>query len=777
MPERKLRPRSGSAATADDVPSGPMVWLVGALFILLAFGVLYATSVYNYLLFHSLAEGFTVAVAVGVAMLAWNSRDVLDNDYFLLVGIGYASVAAVDLIHALAFPGMGVFPEYGTDLAIQLWVGARYLQGLTLLLAPLVVNRSLRPRVTLAGSAGVTTLLVGVIFAGMFPVCWTAETGPTLFKVGSELLVCEMLLGGAWLLYRRRAAFEKGVLHLLLGAILLAVASELSFTFYGNTSDLYVVLGHSFKVVSYYLIYKAVIVTGLASPYNLLYHRLSESERRYRTLFNNMTEGFALHEIVTDEEGRPTDYRFVEVNPAFEDMIDLGRDEIVGRTVRQVFPNTESFGIETCAEVAFTGGSAHFENYSEDLDRWYEVLAYQTSPGRFAALLNDITERKHAEEALRESEQRYHDLFTNMSQGFGLLESITNEVGETTGYRIVDANPATEEVIGFKREDVLGKRLRQVMPGIQSYWLEGVEETESTGRPVRMENYVSEVDSWFEVHAYRTNPGRIGVLFSDITERKKAEQELRELNAELEARVEQRTAEVEQRAEQLQRLALELASAEDRERRKLARVLHDDLQQTLAYAKLRAGVFGSAEDAELQQAAEEVTEALGEAIQTSRSLSHELAPPMLHTQGLGPALDYLASNMAARYGFEIGTDVEKEVSDMPEQRRNFAYRATRELLYNAVKHSEVDQAKLEMLQRNDNVRIVVEDDGVGFDPDDLEEQPVENRGLGLFSIEERVALLGGILVMDSTPGEGSRFELVIPLNPSSEDPKATHTVR
>lgn len=128
---------------------------------------------------------------------------------------------------------------------------------------------------------------------------------------------------------------------------------------------------------------------------------LRASEARYRALFDNMTEGFALHEIVCDADGHVCDYRFIEINPSFERLTGLKRDEIIGQLVSKVLPELEPRWIETYGEVAHTGQPIHFDNYSAGLGRHYEVYAYCPIPNQFAVLFMDITERKQAEEAVQ----------------------------------------------------------------------------------------------------------------------------------------------------------------------------------------------------------------------------------------------------------------------------------------------------------------------------------------------------------------------------------------
>jgi PAS domain S-box-containing protein len=160
--------------------------------------------------------------------------------------------------------------------------------------------------------------------------------------------------------------------------------------------------------------YLAVAVAKL-----LAQQQLQESEKRYRSLFNGMTEGFALHEIICDEQGEPCDYRFLDANPAFEKLTGLSRDDTIGRTLREVLPAEEAAWIKTYGAVALTGQSVRFESHSAGLDRYFDVLAYRPAAGQFAIIFADITDRKRVEQEKLEVERRL--LHAQKLESIGIL--------------------------------------------------------------------------------------------------------------------------------------------------------------------------------------------------------------------------------------------------------------------------------------------------------------------------------------------------------------------
>ena len=259
----------------------------------------------------------------------------------------------------------------------------------------------------------------------------------------------------------------------------------------------------------------------------------------------------------------------------------------------------------------------------------------------------------------------------------------------------------------------------------------------------------------------------------DITPQKATEADLRQARDELERRVAERTVALsravqtlEAQAAQLRALAAELTRAEQRERRRLAMRLHDEHQQLLAAAQHRVSLLAREEAPQVQAACQEITALLEEALAHSRSLAQELSPPILATRNLPDALEWLARWMAEKHHLEVAVQADATAVPASEDLTDLCFQAVRELLFNVVKHAKVQSARVELTRRDDQVEILVADAGVGFDPTFLWVEGGVLGGFGLFSIRQRVELLGGTLTIASAPGQGGRFTLTVPLRPS-----------
>jgi PAS domain S-box-containing protein len=260
----------------------------------------------------------------------------------------------------------------------------------------------------------------------------------------------------------------------------------------------------------------------------------------------------------------------------------------------------------------------------------------------------------------------------------------------------------------------------------------------------------------------------IADLAWDITEQKSAEEKIRKLNDTLEQRVASRTAELESRARQLQQLALELSDAEDRERRRIASVLHDDFQQELAYVKMELGILGKNADKNIQQRLDFLEQLLGGSIEKSRNLSYEINPPALLRSGLLAALKVLIQDMKEKFGISVKMRAHSGAEPDSLALASILYRSIRELLLNVLKHAGVNSAVMNIRVKSGMIHIRIEDTGNGFVYNPVRSRIGKGAGFGLYSIEDRIAFLGGTIKIKTAPGKGCRVELTVPRNVSRE---------
>jgi len=243
----------------------------------------------------------------------------------------------------------------------------------------------------------------------------------------------------------------------------------------------------------------------------------------------------------------------------------------------------------------------------------------------------------------------------------------------------------------------------------------------------------------------------VEVLQEEIEQRLRIENELKLANEQLT-----------QHADQLRRLAGELTAVEQAERKRLSRILHDGLQQHLASAKMQlGGLAEQIENEDLKRTADEIEKILGEGVSMARSLSVDLCPPILHDGGLSEGLEWLVRWMREKHRFSVDLSLET-VPELREDVKILVFESVRELLFNALKHAQISRAQVRLeLMGEREMRVTVSDEGAGFDTCRL--LPAgDGGGFGLFSIRERIGLLGGRVEIDSAPGRGSRVALAVP---------------
>lgn len=498
---------------------------------------------------------------------------------------------------------------------------------------------------------------------------------------------------------------------------------------------------------------------------------------------------------------------YAELDPVNEDTFIVHRDYLRGDMPSAI--GTHRIG-DFGADVAKAIGAGHaliaadvaaIPTLTTDVRGAYEALAiraYVAVPlvkaGRLVAylavnqrsprawtpwevmLVEDVAERTwaaveqaRAEASLSVSEDRYLALFNSIDQGFCTLEVSFDEQQKPVDYRFLEVSPSFERQTGIRNG--AGRWMRQIAPDQDEHWFELYGRVALTGESARFEKYSTPLGRWWSVYAFRIQDPRlrrVAVLFNDITERKVTEERLRSFAQELEARVNERTVDLLQSQERLRRLASELNLAEQRERQRLASELHDHLQQTLVFGKLKLGQGKRlAHDDRCAVLMQQVDDVLTEALAYTRTLVTELSPPVLRDHGLAAGLKWLGRYMT-KYDMAVQVAVpDEDAPDVPEDLSVLLFQSVRELLINAWKHADTRQASVTMEQRKSRLSIEVRDRGKGFDPaaitaSDMAGEWVSSK-FGLFTIRERMTALGGSLEIQSAPGQGTTATLVLPV--------------
>jgi len=257
---------------------------LGALALaIVLFSALILFRAYSYLLFHTLAELYSIVIAMTYFVIAWHTRDMNENPTIATLGIAYVFIAFLDLFHTLSFNGMNIFQGYDFP-ANQLWVIGRILEAITLATFSFITLRKRSSMLAFLGVYSLATLsgLAAVFIFRVFPVCFVEGQGQTPFKLAAEYFIIATLALASLLAYMRRKLYPRSVHRNLQASIILTILSELSFTLYFSNYDWANMIGHFFKIASFYLVYRSIVVTGLKRPQRLLFSRLGQSEQALR---------------------------------------------------------------------------------------------------------------------------------------------------------------------------------------------------------------------------------------------------------------------------------------------------------------------------------------------------------------------------------------------------------------------------------------------------------------------------------------------------------------
>jgi PAS domain S-box-containing protein len=464
---------------------------------------------------------------------------------------------------------------------------------------------------------------------------------------------------------------------------------------------------------------------------------VTASESRFRQLFDNMISGCAVYEAVGDGE----DFILRDFNRAAERIEQLSKNDLLGRSVREMFSVVQTMDLlEVFHRVWQTGQPEHFLAClykDERVVGWRENYVYRLSSGEVVAVYDDVTARKQAEELLRESEEKYRALVETTNTGYHILD------GEG---RVTDANPEYVRLTGHSTlADILGHSVVE-WTAVHDQERNAAEVRECLARGFVRNLIIDYVNQQGQIIPIEINARvletpesvRILCLCRDISERKRAE-------------------------EQLNALSLRLLQAQDDERQHLAHELHDEFGQLLAVSKHTAHELHAklnAERHDLGGVAGRLRGDIERAIDSVRTIQRGLYPTILDHLGLSDAIETLVNEFQDRTSVACILDMDAEPLDFDSERRRALYRIVQEALTNVVRHSGASEVDIDIHRNGSRLRIEIRDDGRGIDPAELSAL----KSYGLMGMRKRAEMCGGSLEIHGKAGEGTVLTVDIPLS-------------
>ncbi len=476
-------------------------------------------------------------------------------------------------------------------------------------------------------------------------------------------------------------------------------------------------------------------------------HILHAFEEKYAPIFDSIAEGIT----ITDLAGN-----IREINEAAIRLHGYdSKQELIGRSAFDLIASKDHPRAIKNMKRTLDKGSVRNIQYTFLLKDGHEFDAELSAavikdargnPQGFVAVTRDITERKQMEDALWKSREWYRNLFENSQAG---IASINLEG------RFIYVNNGLCEIVGLSKKEILNRHFAEIIypddrQKILKKYSRGYKINQKmvdlefrimhkSGRII----YVNTTPTAFSIDNNELQ-GFFSIII-DITKRKEAEAQLLAYQTKLRS------------------LASQISVAEQRERRRIAMAVHDNVGQNLALCNIKLGFLLETVPSAYVNYLQEIRSIIQQLIEDLRALTHELASLGLYKFGLGAALKSLGDEIFKPQGIEYLFEEDSQPKPLDENALALLHQIVRELYFNIIKHAQAHKVRVSIKSCNNNIKIIVKDDGVGFDVTAVTSGKEGDNGFGLFSVRERITYISGSIKIESEPGHGTRVTLVVPL--------------
>ncbi len=426
--------------------------------------ILVSLSFSNFLMFHTLAEFFAITIAILACVVAWNMYPFTRNNYLMYIGGGYFWIGLLDLLHAMSYEGMNVIPDGGANMAVQFWIGTRYFEALLLFSAPWFLTHSLNRNRSFIIFGVIATILVLLVFYGYFPDSFIIGTGLTHFKIYSEYAIIVILAFSIYYLYKKKAFIEKKIVNVLIASIIFTMFAELAFTFYVDIYGLSNIVGHVFKIFSFWLIFQAIITTTLKEPFLVM----SKGASTYDAIPDAT--------IVVDENGT-----IHQANNEAHKLSGYKNNALIGKNNHEIF-HARDVKVENCPICQAIINTTELRGMEIEIDNngcWYDfslskIIGASNLNGTVEVIRN-ISSRKETEKKIKEL-----DILKN-----SIVDNLPNMlfVKDARNHQFIEWNKAAEKLTSLLKEEMIGYNDFKFWPKEQAeYFIEKDNEVIKSGK-------------------------------------------------------------------------------------------------------------------------------------------------------------------------------------------------------------------------------------------------------------------------------------------------------